>query len=69
MAVGNDTVSTGIFLDLISIVLIVIPVAIAILRGMGLDEKRFLAKVANRVLTFPMTPAIFSLRECGPPET
>lgn len=62
----------GFVLDLISIVLIIIPVAIAILRKMGVDEVwfciMFLIVIQTSYLTPPMAPAIFYLRGISPPE-
>ncbi len=62
----------GFVLDLISIVLIIIPVAIAILRKMGVDDVwfciMFLIVIQTSYLTPPMAPAIFYLRGISPPE-
>lgn len=62
----------GFVLDLISIVLIVIPVAIAIMRSLGVDDVwfciLFLVMVQTSYLTPPMAPAIFYLRGISPPE-
>jgi tripartite ATP-independent transporter DctM subunit len=62
----------GFVLDLISIVLIIIPVAIAILRKMGVDDVwfciMFLVMIQTSYLTPPMAPAIFYLRGISPPE-
>lgn len=62
----------GFVLDLISIVLIIIPVAIAILRNMGVDDVwfciMFLIVIQTSYLTPPMAPAIFYLRGISPPE-
>ena len=62
----------GFVLDLISIVLIIIPVAIAVLRSMGVDDVwfciMFLVVIQTSYLTPPMAPAIFYLRGISPPE-
>jgi TRAP-type mannitol/chloroaromatic compound transport system permease large subunit len=62
----------GFVLDLISIVLIVIPVAVAVLRKMGVDDVwfciMFLIVIQTSYLTPPMAPAIFYLRGISPPE-
>ena len=62
----------GFVLDLISIVLIVIPVAVAVLRTMGVDDVwfciMFLIVIQTSYLTPPMAPAIFYLRGISPPE-
>jgi len=62
----------GFVLDLISIVLIIIPVAIAILRPMGVNDVwfciMFLIVIQTSYLTPPMAPAIFYLRGISPPE-
>jgi tripartite ATP-independent transporter DctM subunit len=62
----------GFVLDLISIILIIIPVAIAVLRSMGVDDVwfciMFLVVIQTSYLTPPMAPAIFYLRGISPPE-
>lgn len=62
----------GFVLDLISIVLIIIPVAVAVLRKMGVDDVwfciMFLIVIQTSYLTPPMAPAIFYLRGISPPE-
>ena len=62
----------GFMLDLISIILIIIPVAIAVLRTMGVDDVwfciMFLIVIQTSYLTPPMAPAIFYLRGISPPE-
>ena len=62
----------GFVLDLISIVLIIIPVAIEILRKMGVNDVwfciMFLIVIQTSYLTPPMAPAIFYLRGISPPE-
>jgi TRAP-type mannitol/chloroaromatic compound transport system permease large subunit len=53
-------------------VLIIIPVAIAIMRKMGVDDVwfciMFLVVIQTSYLTPPMAPAIFYLRGISPPE-
>ncbi|MGY9057171.1 MAG: TRAP transporter large permease subunit, partial [Alphaproteobacteria bacterium] len=62
----------GFVLDLISIVLIIIPVAVAVLEPMGVDKVwfciMFLVVIQTSYLTPPMAPAIFYLRGISPPE-
>jgi tripartite ATP-independent transporter DctM subunit len=62
----------GFVLDLISIILIIIPVAVAVLRTMGVDDVwfciMFLVVIQTSYLTPPMAPAIFYLRGISPPE-
>ncbi len=62
----------GFVLDLISIILIIIPIAIAVLRSMGVDDVwfciMFLVVIQTSYLTPPMAPAIFYLRGISPPE-
>ena len=62
----------GFVLDLISIILIVIPVSIAVLRVMGVNDVwfciMFLVVIQTSYLTPPMAPAIFYLRGISPPE-
>ena len=62
----------GFVLDLISIILIIIPVAVAVLRAMGVDDVwfciMFLVVIQTSYLTPPMAPAIFYLRGISPPE-
>lgn len=62
----------GFVLDLISIILIIIPVAMAVLRPMGVDDIwfliMFLIVIQTSYLTPPMAPAIFYLRGISPPE-
>ena len=62
----------GFVLDLISIILIIIPVAVAVLRTMGVDDVwfciMFLVVIQTSYLTPPMAPAIFFLRGISPPE-
>ena len=64
--------TAGFVLDLISIILIIIPVAIAVLRSMGVDDVwfciMFLVVIQTSYLTPPMAPAIFYLRGISPPE-
>ena len=62
----------GFVLDLISIILIIIPVSVAVLRAMGVDDVwfciMFLVVIQPSYLTPPMAPAIFYLRGISPPE-
>ena len=62
----------GFVLDLISIILIIIPIAIAVLRSMGVNDVwfciMFLVVIQTSYLTPPMAPAIFYLRGISPPE-
>lgn len=62
----------GFVLDLISIVLIIVPIAVELLRPMGIDIVwfciMFLIMIQTSYLTPPMAPAIFYLRGISPPE-
>lgn len=62
----------GFVLDLISVVLIIIPVAMPIVRALGFDEIwfciAFLVVLQTSYLTPPLAPAIFYLRAITPPE-
>lgn len=62
----------GFVLDLISVVLIIIPVAMPIVRMLGIDEVwfcvAFLVVLQTSYLTPPLAPAIFYLRAITPPE-
>jgi tripartite ATP-independent transporter DctM subunit len=62
----------GFVLDLISIVLIIVPIAVELLRPMGVDVVwfciMFLIIIQTSYLTPPMAPAIFYLRGISPPE-
>lgn len=62
----------GFVLDLISVVLIIIPVAMPIVRMLGFDEiwfcVAFLVVLQTSYLTPPLAPAIFYLRAITPPE-
>lgn len=62
----------GFVLDLISVVLIVIPVAMPIVRTLGFDEiwfsVAFLIVLQTSYLTPPLAPSIFYLRAITPPE-
>ena len=62
----------GFVLDLISIILIIIPIAVELLRSMGVDIVwfciMFLIMIQTSYLTPPMAPAIFYLRGISPPE-
>ncbi len=63
---------SGFVLDLISIILIIIPIAVELLRAMGVDIVwfciMFLIMIQTSYLTPPMAPAIFYLRGISPPE-
>ena len=62
----------GFVLDLISIILIIVPIAVELLRPMGVDIVwfciMFLIVIQTSYLTPPMAPAIFYLRGISPPE-
>lgn len=62
----------GFVLDMISVVLIVIPVAMPIVRTLGFDEiwfcVAFLVVMQTSYLTPPLAPSIFYLRAITPPE-
>ena len=62
----------GFVLDLISIILIFIPIAILLMKQFGFDEIwfciLFLIVIQTSYLTPPMAPAIFYLRGISPPE-
>jgi tripartite ATP-independent transporter DctM subunit len=66
------TFIAGFVLDLISVVLIVIPIAMPIVRILGFDEiwfcVAFLVVLQTSYLTPPLAPAIFYLRAITPPE-
>ena len=60
------TFIAGFVLEFISIMIIVVPVAVAVLRGMGVDDVwfciMFLIVIQTSYLTPPMAPAPFFLR-------
>ncbi len=62
----------GFVLDLISIILFIIPIAIPIIGGFGFDSIwfciLFLIVIQTSYLTPPMAPSIFYLRGISPPE-
>ncbi|MBH67461.1 MAG: C4-dicarboxylate ABC transporter permease [Rhodospirillaceae bacterium] len=66
------TFIAGFVLEFISIMIIVVPVAVAVLRTMGVDDVwfciMFLIVIQTSYLTPPMAPAIFFLRGISPPE-
>ncbi|MCL7940816.1 TRAP transporter large permease subunit [Halomonas sp. ATCH28] len=66
------TFIAGFVLDLISVVLIIIPVAMPVVRMLGFDEiwfcVAFLVVLQTSYLTPPLAPAIFYLRAITPPE-
>jgi len=61
----------GFIIDLISIVLIVIPIAIPLVKGFGIDplwfSVLFLIVLQTSYLSPPMAPSIFYLRAIAPP--
>ena len=66
------TFMAGFVLDLISIILIIIPIAIPLMKGFGFDPVwfsiLFLVVIQTSYLTPPMAPSIFYLRSISPPE-
>ena len=66
------TFVAGFVLEFISIMIIILPVAVAVLRSMGVDDIwfciMFLVVIQTSYLTPPMAPAIFFLRGISPPE-
>lgn len=66
------TFLAGFVLDLVSVILIVIPIAIPIMKIMGFDPVwfciLFLVVLQTSYLTPPMAPSIFYLRGISPPE-
>ncbi|MDP6688398.1 MAG: TRAP transporter large permease subunit [Alphaproteobacteria bacterium] len=66
------TFLAGFVLDLFSIILIIIPIAIPIISGFGFDPVwfcvLFLVVMQTSYLTPPMAPSIFYLRGISPPE-
>ncbi len=66
------TFLAGFVLDLFSIILIIIPIAIPIVSGFGFDPVwfcvLFLVVMQTSYLTPPMAPSIFYLRGISPPE-
>lgn len=66
------TFVAGFVLEPISIILIIVPIAVPILRGFGLDPVwfcvLFLVAIQTSYLTPPMAPSIFYLRGISPPE-
>ena len=62
----------GFVLEPISIILIVVPIAVPVLKGFGLDPVwfcvLFLVVMQTSFLTPPMAPSIFYLRGISPPE-
>ena len=66
------TFIAGFVLEFISIMIIIVPVAMAVMRGMGVDDVwysiMFLVVIQTSYLTPPMAPAIFFLRGISPPE-
>jgi tripartite ATP-independent transporter DctM subunit len=66
------TFLAGFMLDLISVILIIVPVAMPIVAAQGLDpiwfSIMFLVVLQTSYLTPPMAPSIFYLRAIAPPE-
>ncbi|MDA1309881.1 MAG: TRAP transporter large permease subunit [Proteobacteria bacterium] len=66
------TFIAGFVLEFISIMIIIVPVAMAVMRSMGVDDVwysiMFLVVIQTSYLTPPMAPAIFYLRGISPPE-
>ena len=66
------TFVAGFVIEFISIMIIIVPVAVAVLRPMGVDDVwfciLFLIVIQTSYLTPPMAPAIFFLRGISPPE-
>ena len=66
------TFLAGFVLDLISVILIVIPIAIPLIKGFGFDPVwfciLFLIMIQTTYLTPPMAPSIFYLRAITPEE-
>ncbi len=66
------TFVAGFVLEFISIMIIIVPVAVSVLREMGVDSVwfciLFLVVIQTSYLTPPMAPAIFFLRGISPPE-
>ena len=66
------TFVAGFVLDLISIILIIVPIAIPLMKIFGFDPVwfciLFLIVIQTSYLTPPMAPAIFYLRGISPPE-
>ena len=62
----------GFVLDLVSVILIMVPVALPIIKGFGFDPIwfciLFLVVIQTSYLTPPMAPSIFYLRGISPPE-
>ncbi len=65
------TIISGFALDLISVILIIIPIAIPVLKSFGVDPLwfciMFLVALQTSYLTPPMAPSIFYLRAVSPP--
>ena len=62
----------GFVLDLVSVILIIVPVAVPIMKSFGFDVVwfciLFLVVIQTSYLTPPMAPSIFYLRGISPPE-
>ena len=66
------TFIAGFLLDLISVILIIIPIAMGLVRAYGIDPLWFaiifLSLLQTAYLTPPMAPSIFYMRAIAPPE-
>ncbi len=62
----------GFALDLVSVILVLVPIALPIIRALGFDPVwfciLFLVVIQTSYLTPPMAPSIFYLRAISPPE-
>ena len=62
----------GFALDLVSVILVFVPIALPIVRTLGFDPVwfciLFLVVIQTSYLTPPMAPSIFYLRAISPPE-
>ena len=62
----------GFALDLVSVILVFVPIALPIIRTLGFDPVwfciLFLVVIQTSYLTPPMAPSIFYLRAISPPE-
>ena len=62
----------GFALDLVSVILVFVPIALPIIRSLGFDPVwfciLFLIVIQTSYLTPPMAPSIFYLRAISPPE-
>lgn len=61
----------GFALDLVSVILVLVPIAMPVVRALGFDPVwfiLFLVMIQTSYLTPPMAPSIFYLRAISPPE-